>query len=248
MRTERNEPRLKMAEQLAAKLRARLRQKEFRPGDRLPTEQSLCHQYRVSRTVVREAIATLRADGLVIARQGSGVYVTMQQEPLFGFSLFAQPADKFSSIIEMLELRAAVESEAAALAAQRRSPAELAKMHECYDEISEALKRGELAEDQDFQFHLAIARATHNRHFVEFFEFLGQRTIPRAQINSDHLPRGGISSDERSSYLARIQQEHHKIVSAIADRDGTRAHSSMQAHLRASQERYQSMPSRVANS
>lgn len=233
-----------MADQLASRLRARLLRDEFRPGDKLPTEQALCRQYGVSRTVVREALATLRANGLVIARRGSGVFAARRSELPQRFSLFLQPTDRLSSLIDMLELRAAVESEAAALAATRCSPSELARIQECYRDISAALERGELAEDQDFQFHLAIARATHNRHFVEFFEFLGKRTIPRSQLRSELQSRSepaakdAVTGSESSAYLECIQEEHRRIVEAIASRDKVRAHSSMQTHLRGSQERY----------
>jgi GntR family transcriptional regulator, transcriptional repressor for pyruvate dehydrogenase complex len=223
--------RANLNEKIASQIRELLARGELKPGDRLPTEQALCVAHGVSRTVVREAIAALKADGLVVARQGSGVFVAKKPEQPFGLSLLAAiEPEKISSIIETLELRAALESEAAALAAERWSPAELAKIQECFDAASNAVAAGEQGEDQDFAFHLAIAEATHNRHFVEFFRFLGQRTIPRGQL------RGGGAT---APYLEQIQQEHRSIVDAISERNISEAHASMRAHLKSSQERYQ---------
>lgn len=227
-------------EQVADQIRRLLASGSLEPGDRLPTEQALCDEHQVSRTVVREAIASLRADGLVVSRQGSGVFVAQPPVQPFRLSLFDGVApDKISSIIEILELRAALESEAAALAAERRSPGEMAKIQESFAAIAAGVVAGGQAEDQDFAFHLAIAEATHNRHFVEFFRFLGERTIPRNQIN-EH--------GSTAPYLQQIQLEHRQIVEAIAARNSQQAHASMRAHLKGSQNRYQLLTDKSGSS
>lgn len=223
-----------LTDQVTAKLRKKLAGGELKIGDRLPTEQALCQTYGVSRTVVREAIAALRADGLVQARQGSGVYVSRKPDQPFDLSLLNVKPDQISSVIETLELRAAVESEAAALAAERRSPTELAKIHDRHDAVSKALEAGERAEDQDFMFHLAIAEATHNQYFVEFFKFLGNRTIPRNQAFTRDASVATLTA-----FLERIQSEHSEIVEAIEAGDATKAHAAMRAHLSRSKDRYQ---------
>lgn len=230
-----NARRANLAESIVEKIRDDLDSGELKAGDRLPTEFELGRIHGVSRTVVREAIAALRADGRVVARQGSGVFV-VEQEDQSAFSLLSIKPGKISSIIETLELRAAVESEAAGLAAERRSPGEFAKVRECHEAFSQALTRGQRAERQDFDFHLAIAESTHNRHFVEFFRFLGARTIPRAQTP----PPGGPSrSDDMRPYLMQILKEHQDIVDAILARNGIAAHAAMRSHLKGSQARYE---------
>src|SRR5690554_5593541 len=102
--------------QVSGSLREAILAGEYKPGDKLPSEARLTEKHGVSRTVVREAIAALRADGLVEPRRGAGVFVL---EALSPPSLPFQNVDhaRISSIIEMLELRSAVETEAAALAA-----------------------------------------------------------------------------------------------------------------------------------
>ena len=227
--------RANLAERIAAKIRNQLDSGELKPGDRLPTEQGLGRIYGVSRTVVREAIAALRADGRVVARQGSGVFV-VEPPSQSAFSLLSIEPGKISSIIETLEMRAAVESEAAGLAAERRSPGEFAKIGEYHEAFLHAVTTGQGAESQDFDFHLAIAEATHNRHFVEFFRFLGARTIPRAQTQN-----AASATDSMQAYLMQILQEHKEIVDAISTRDARAAHAAMRHHLKGSQARYESL-------
>lgn len=230
----------KRGELIANEIRQMLARNELQVGDRLPTEHELCAAHGVSRTVIREAIAALRSDGLVVARQGAGMFVTEPKDQNFGLSLLAaiEPV-RISEIIETLELRIALESEAAALAAERRSPAELANIQECFEAVAESVAAGGQAADQDFAFHLAIAEAAHNHHFVEFLHLLGQRTIPRRQLHSD-----GMSP----AYLQQIQKEHLEVVGAIVDQDSTEAHASMRAHLRNSLKRYQKFAANAKSS
>ena len=227
-------PRKSLADRIATSLRQQLVAGGLKPGDRLPTEKELSNEHRVSRAVVREAIAALRSEGLVLARQGSGIFVAHHSPDSLRQNLFQFESGKLSSIIEILELRAALESEAAALSAIRCSPAELAKIKECHQAVGDAIEAGKRAEAEDFSLHLAIVESTHNRHFVDFFRFLGAKTIPRAQAKSPER-----EAEHRETFLKLIHGEHAVIVEAIADRDVTRARSAMWAHLKGSQERYE---------
>ncbi len=230
-------PRRNLTQMVVANLRERIASGRLKAGDRLPTEQALIQELGVSRTVVREAIAGLRADGLVEPRQGIGVFVREPAKAPPGLSLLSEDAGKISSVIETLELRAAVEIEAAGLAAERRSPAQEAKIRECYEEIASAMARGETAEDADFAFHLAIAEATNNRHFGEFFEFLGRRTIPRSQLPDRGQP--SPSPVRTPAYVRQLQNEHETIMTAICRGDPDAAREAMRVHLKGSLERYQ---------
>lgn len=230
-------PRRNLTQMVVAELRERIGSGRLKPGDRLPTEQALIQELGVSRTVVREAVAGLRADGLVEPRQGVGVFVREPARPAPGLSLLSEDAGKISSVIETLELRAAVEIEAAGLAAERRSPAQEAKIRERYDEIAAAMARGEVAEDADFAFHQAIAEATNNRHFGEFFAFLGRRTIPRSQLPDRE--GGGQSPVRTPAYVRQLQSEHQRIMEAICRGDPEAAREAMRIHLKGSLERYQ---------
>ncbi|MGI3168793.1 FadR/GntR family transcriptional regulator [Pseudooceanicola sp. C21-150M6] len=234
--TENTAPRIRrnLVAEVVQELRDKIEGGVFVVGDRLPTEAQLTERFSVSRTVVREAIATLRADGLVEPRQGSGVFVLEPAEQVqrpFQIVDF----DKISSIIEMLELRAAVEMEAAALAAARRSPAQEEEIYEAEKTIRALANRGETTSEADLQFHRAIARATNNPRFTEFLDLMGQSVIPRSALQASGA---GRSSD---AYIALISAEHRAIADAIAAGDAQAARDAMRKHLRGSQQRYRGL-------
>ena len=223
-----------LAEQVVARLAADIRSGRLGAGARLPTEQALTTALGVSRTVVREAVAALRADGLVVTRRGSGAYVA---DPAAGpFRIAAPKAAALGDILEVMELRLAVEVEAAAFAAERGSRRQIAAIRSAWRAIDLALHRGEGAVAEDFAFHRAIAEATDNRQFPRFLAFLGSHVIPRQSVR--------LSIDtpaERRAYLERIQHEHARIVTGISNQDPAEARRAMREHLTRSLERYRKL-------
>lgn len=234
--TDNTAPRVRrnLVAEVASNLRTRIINGEVQVGDRLPSEAQLTAEFSVSRTVIREAIATLRADNLVEPRQGAGVFV-LEPEESTQRPFQIVDADKISSIIEMLELRAAVEMEAAALAAARRSPAQEEEIYEAEANIRALAKQGLATTDADFQFHRAIAAAANNPRFAEFLDLLGQTVIPRSALQAS----GGQRSPD--SYIALISGEHRAIADAIAAGDPDAARDAMRQHLKGSQQRYRNM-------
>lgn len=223
----------KLADKVIEALRQRIDDGDLRPGDRLPTEPALVESFGVSRTVVREAIAALAADGRVEARQGSGVFVLAPAEDRLTI-LVPEAHDRLTTVLNVLELRTAIEVEAAALAARRRSGAQEAAMREAFAAFEAAMRGGGGTAPADFAFHLTIAEATNNPLFPQSLETLGHRTIPR-----DFLAAIAGDAIHGPAYLARIHAEHAAILSAIAEGDGDGAALAMRAHLSRSRDRYQ---------
>ena len=207
----------------------------LKPGERLPTEQAMMAAMGVSRTVVREAVAALRAEGLVTTRQGVGAFVASDA----GGRPFRIDPDGLKSIGEVLnvvELRMGVEIESAGLAAERGSAAQLRGIRAALGAMDTAFARGESGVDEDVAFHRAIADATGNPQFARFLEFLGRFVIPRRTVR----PTAERSEDQRA-YLASIQNEHRAICAAIQQRDPTAARGAMRRHLTNSRERYRAI-------
>lgn len=215
-------------------LRAMILAGQYSPGDKLPSEAQLTRDHTVSRTVVREAIAALRADGLVEPRQGSGVYVL---EPVAEVPAPFTNIDsaRLSSMIELLELRTAVEVEAAGLAAQRRSPSQEEKIIDALRAVTEAVTSCAPSADADFALHLAIAEATNNPRFCEFLQVVGPNSIPRRALDT------ASSEGSPHAYGAMINQEHDSIVTAILNGDEQGARDAMRQHLKGSQQRYRTL-------
>ncbi|MGF1592559.1 MAG: FadR/GntR family transcriptional regulator [Kiloniellaceae bacterium] len=241
---EEGRPRQGLTHRVIADLRQRIESGELKPGDRLPTEQELVKHFGVSRTVIREAVAGLRADGLVQPRQGVGVFVLEPAAPNAELPRLTLPTRKISDIIESLELRTAVEVEAAGLAAARCSPAQEAEIHSRLKDFEARLRAGEPTDAEDFAFHVAVAEAANNQQFKEFLAFLGRRTIPRSQlrqaVGASIAPP--VSDD-------KLYGEHCAIFEAILARDPEAARAAMRRHLAGSMERYRALirPAAVAS-
>lgn len=219
--------------ELVSRLTADITSGKLPPGSRLPTEQQMIAATGVSRTVIREAVAALRADRLVVTRQGVGAFVADNVRRPFRVDF-----DEHSSlrdVLNVMELRTGVEVEAAGLAAERASAAQIKKIGERFAAIDASIERGETAVDQDFAFHCEIADATGNPQFRRFLEYLGRFIIPRNTVWGQSTPLLGRAN------LASFQREHAQILAAIRARAVQQARSAMQRHLSNSQRRYQKL-------
>ena len=214
-------------------LSERIRTGRVQIGEKLPTEAVIMSEFGVSRTVVREALSRLQASGMVETRHGIGTFsLGVRDAP--GFRITVEDMGTLQDVIAVLELRIGVETEAAALAAQRRTEANLQQLRQTLDTLVRSVEEGGDAVGVDFQFHLEVARATQNSHFTEMMLTLGSTIIPRARL-------GGEQSDsrERLAYLRRVNAEHESILDAIARSDSEGARAAMRTHLANSRERRQ---------
>jgi DNA-binding FadR family transcriptional regulator len=185
--------------------------------------------FGVSRTVVREAVAALRAEGLVSTRQGVGAFVA-EQSARQPFRLAPGGLPSIADVLQVMELRTGVETEAAGLAAERATKAQLAAIGAALKALDRAIDAGELATEEDFGFHRAIAEATGNPHFPRFIEFLGHFIIPRLSVR--------VAAPRPRDYLRLIQVEHREILAQLRAHDVRQARAAMRRHLTRSRERY----------
>ncbi len=222
----------RLSDQVAETLRAELTAGRWKPGRRLPAEVELTATFGVSRTVIREAIAALAADGLVEARQGAGVFVLSHPSTSLG-ALALDMDSKDSIALSVLEVRLALEVESAGLAAVRSSAAHEAAMQEAIFEYERLLRLGQPTGPADLSFHRAIASATGNPFYVEMLDVLGRRAIP-CDVTSPYGTEKALTTD----YQTMLQREHLGILAAITARDPDAARDAMRQHLGLSQQRY----------
>jgi DNA-binding FadR family transcriptional regulator len=226
-----------LTQEVVARITGEVRKGRLAPGARLPTEQELMKAMGVSRTVVREAVAALRADGLVVTRQGAGAFIADTSR--LPFRIDPDGLSSIGDVLEVMELRLAIEVEAAALAAERVKTERLSAVTRALDALEMAISRGEGAINEDFYFHRAIAEASGNPRFAELLEFLGRHLIPRQSVRlSLSTPHG------QRQYLVGIQKEHRRIYEAIRDRQPAEARKAMRTHLTHSLRRYRSLAER----
>ena len=225
----------KLSRGLFEQLAEQIKSGHLAPGARLPTEHALTRAARVSRTVVREAVAALRAEGLVVTRQGVGAFVSAEPQHA-PFRIEPERMQTLADVLNVMELRLGVEIESAGIAAGRASRAQLRSIGRALEAIEHAAAAGKSAVDEDLSFHRAIADATGNPEFPRFLQFIGRHLIPRRTVSGLPERMGG-----QKAYLALIQEEHRRIFEAIRGRDPGAAREAMRRHLTRSLERYRKL-------
>jgi DNA-binding FadR family transcriptional regulator len=207
---------------IAAEIGREIADGRIQPGQKLPTEHLLAQTFGVSRSVVREAIAHLRNEGLVETRQGVGAFATeMQQRQSIRIEPGA-PGDRVA-FRDLFQVRFALEADAAALAALHHTADDLAALDEILAQMTGAEKWGDQGVVADLAFHRAVAVATHNEYFQQFVGFITERT---------HI---AINAARAAAVLEEIVEvtiaEHVAIRDAIATGDPMKAKAAMRYHL-----------------
>ncbi|CDZ42516.1 FadR family transcriptional regulator [Neorhizobium galegae] len=220
-----------LSSQVVRTIAERIKLGEYPRGSKLPTEKALIDELGVSRTVVREAIANLRASGLVSIHHGIGVFVR-QDAGVAPFRLGEENLMLVENLVKGLELRIGIESEAAALAADRRTQADIQAMTAACKAMDVAVRRASRDTQADFDFHRAVATASHNEHFFRIFNYLGETLMPRMRLSTHAVDDASLSV-----HLARVGEEHRAILKAIEARDVEGARGAMRRHLGDSRDR-----------
>jgi GntR family transcriptional repressor for pyruvate dehydrogenase complex len=220
-----------LAHEVVESIKGQLRNGAIKPGDKLPSESEFMQAFGVSRGVVREALSRLGAAGLVQTHHGIGTFALEVAKAGKG-RLEVSSVEGFSEMLQMLELRTSIESDAAALAATRRNDEHLRDMRSALDDFERHLTEVGETVAPDFRFHLAIAQATGNRYFSELMGQLGTAVIPRTRVSSSWL-----NVEQRAPHLLKVNQEHQDIYAAIERRDPEAARAAMRIHLMNSRER-----------
>lgn len=218
-----------LVERVVSAIRAEIDAGRLAAESRLPTEQQLAEQLNVSRSVVREAVAQLKADGVLIARRGLGSYIS--QTPNGTVFRFPGSNGRKPDLVQMFEMRLWIETQAAAIAARRRDADDLQRMAAALGTMEDPRSDFATAAAADVAFHRAIADAGKNDYFVAFQDFLGGQLAAARHTawENSATPAVGGSAD--------ALREHRALYQAIADGDRQAAAACAEAHLRASAKR-----------
>jgi GntR family transcriptional repressor for pyruvate dehydrogenase complex len=220
-----------LAHELVERLKEKILGGEIEPGRKLPAESSLMAEYAVSRTVVREAISRLQAAGLVETFQGRGSFVlALPEATTFEPIRISSHRD----VLDLLDFRIGVETEAAALAALRRTEHQLKAIERALKTFKRAAGNPARAVEADFAFHLKIAAASGNRFYTELLGSLGPMMImlPRTRLD----PSYELTD---ATHFTRVTLEHENIHDAIAHADAEAARAAVRVHLSNSRHRLQ---------
>jgi GntR family transcriptional regulator, transcriptional repressor for pyruvate dehydrogenase complex len=209
------------SDQLADLLRARIGRGLFPVGSKLPSEQAIAANFHVSRTVVREAVTRLKADGLIETRKGTAARVRATNAMQDGAVSMPRSID---GLLGFLEVRRAIEAEMAALAAERRTEAQCAKIHEALLAISRSTDEINPGVEEDLNFHLSIGHATANAYWNQFVLLFTEPMRAAIRLTRANEAR-------RRDFAADVAEEHRLIYDAIRRRDPEEARSTAYRHL-----------------
>jgi GntR family transcriptional regulator, transcriptional repressor for pyruvate dehydrogenase complex len=212
-----------LAQRVVAGLKDKILAGELPPGHKLPSEAELIDEYGVSRTVVREAVTRLRAEGLVETFQGRGSFVLAMPEPT-SFTVESAAIRTHHDVLDMIDFRLGIESEAAALAAARSDTVARQKIRDALDAFVNAAPEDQV--EADFGFHRAVAAATGNRFYLDLLDSLGPMMImlPRTRL-------GDAYSLTDATHVDRVRREHDTVAAAIIAGDADIARAAMRVHL-----------------
>ncbi len=212
-----------LAQRVVAGLKDKIFAGDLPPGGKLPSEAELIEEFGVSRTVVREAVTRLRAEGLVETFQGRGSFVLAMPEPS-SFTVESAAIRTHHDVLDMIDFRLGIESEAAALAAARSDAASKEAIRAALTAFVDAAP--EDAVEADFGFHRAVAAASGNRFYLELLDSLGPMMImlPRTRL-------GDAYSLTDASHVERVRREHDNVAAAVIAGDPDIARAAMRVHL-----------------
>ena len=212
-------------QQIVEQISRMIREGVLHPGDRLPPERQLAEEFGVSRAAVREALSALGLMGLVEVRQGEGTFVRVSHEGLITPLALMLTMEQDELVgLELLEIRSALEAQAAYLAAQRRECEDLVTMENALNAMEAAIASGELGAEADWQFHHAVASASGNGLLLRIM-----RTLSDSMMESLHRYRERLLRIPTMDHT--LLTEHRSILEAIQARDSVQAAERMRAHI-----------------
>lgn len=195
-------------------------------GDKLPSEAHLAERFSISRPVVRQSLTRLQEAGVIQVRWGSGSYVCNTSAWRVNAALNFGPIDSLEGIRHTFEIRMAVESEAAAFAAQRASGADREAIIEAHNRyLDPEARKKEGGEDADMEFHFSIAKASGNPFFTRMM--VNVRDPIRFCSRIGRL----LAQSNPEERWRRICQEHQEIVEAVLSGDPVNAREVMHRHV-----------------
>jgi len=217
-----------LPEELASIIMRRVEGGDFKLGDVLPSEQALAEIYQVSRTVVREALARLKYEGIIMSKRGSGP-VVCSTAPYKNFPIEME-SDSGMPLSAFFEFRMFIEGEAAALAAIRHTHEHQDRFNEYLEAMQRAIEENTSGADPDYRFHCLIADAAGNEYISSFTRYLSTKIWMRV------YSARGLSNKIRKR-AQRVFDEHKAIYDGIISRDPGKARMAAQLHLLCSAKR-----------
>ncbi|MBT3391350.1 MAG: FadR family transcriptional regulator [Chloroflexi bacterium] len=214
-----------LAEAVAEQLMALIAKGQLKPGDRLPTEPELMNQFGVGRSTLREAVKSLVVAGLLETRRSAGTFVSESYTDYLSQSLNWGMVFSKQELRHIIDVRCALEEQAAALAAEFATDEQKAHLAELVDAISAQGIGPEQAVENDIGFHIAIAEASNNPLLLNLI--LNLRQVLHGYIKAGYQRRG-YADQVNAQEMADL---HRPILQAIQAGQPAAAKRAMHTHF-----------------
>jgi len=208
-------------EEIMEQLKDMISKGQLKYGQKLPSERELAESLGVSRASVREALTALEAIGILDIRPGEGTFVRETSVSATFAPLAMVLEMEQNSMSQLMEVRRVLETEMAALTAQRATEEDLINIETNLDHMKSAKTISEAVE-ADLWFHFAIAEATHNSILLRIMN-----TVADLMHNTFRIQREELFAGKGREIIA----EHEAIYKAIRDRDIESARLRMLQHI-----------------
>jgi GntR family transcriptional repressor for pyruvate dehydrogenase complex len=220
--------RVTLGEQVALQLAEMIAERRWKPGDRLPPEMELCEVLNVGRSTLREALKSLAFIGMVRMRAGDGTYVSEVPHRLLDRILAKGLLKTEKDLADVCETRMILETEVAALAAERGTPEHMERLKELVQRGREVLRADQKTYTKaDLDFHMGVANCA------------GNKLLPRLLMDIRGVLAEWIAkSQELPGLRENAQEQHERILKRIAEHDAAGAREEMGAHLRTFEQAY----------
>lgn len=220
--------RVTLSEQAALQLAQMISEGKWRAGTKLPSESDLCRVLNIGRSTLREALKSLAFTGMVRMRPGDGTYVLGSSPGTLDRILARGLLKTKQDLADVCEMRMILETELAALAAQRAAADDIERLRSLVLELRKSLRgEGRPYIDLDLDFHIAIATCAKNR-------VLRQLVVGVREVLAEWI----MKSQELPGLRENAQEQHERILQSIVDQDAERARREMRAHLETFQRAY----------
>jgi GntR family transcriptional repressor for pyruvate dehydrogenase complex len=213
----------KLSEQVADFLASEIKKGSFHSGEKFPSEAELTYRFNVSRTVIREALVSLKARGILESSQGSRTRVAKTRiRKHFKFELLDPKNSMHLSYL--YELRAILESDSAALTAVRHSPEDISRLHQCLEVLNECVKNRLDCTNANVEYHQMIVDGSGNPYLMDLMRYISDILWDNIQVNTDQSSNLGLTLES--------QNEHVEIFRAISENNPAQARNAVLTHLR----------------
>lgn len=199
----------------------KIKSEEWKPGDKIPTEEELCKIFQVGRNTVRESLKALQILGIIESRAGIGTRVQEDaKRNIYKTDLLNLISDK-TSLMELMEMRMLIETQLAYLAAQRANEEDKLKLKTYFDHLQQKIKdNNEESVEKGLEFHMLIAEIARNRFAMRFLKSISEELIVQRKF-----------IEIKRSNVKKTIGTHQEIFDAICNNDPDRAREAMQNHF-----------------